>query len=158
MSAMKGIGAALRSARATASRQQARQWSCNYDCPTSHGAGSKQFGQGAPFFRGYWNQGIHRSVLERSAWFLFFLVPVESAWLFYDFGYRRVDTEMGPWISDNYRYDGTEYDETEKEVRYRWATDGTLCQYPREHGEIKAKYVMKGGGGEMAEFIGVGLM
>eukprot|EP01061_Rhynchopus_euleeides_P026257 TRINITY_DN42990_c0_g1_i1.p2 TRINITY_DN42990_c0_g1~~TRINITY_DN42990_c0_g1_i1.p2 ORF type:complete len:162 (+),score=45.97 TRINITY_DN42990_c0_g1_i1:42-527(+) len=145
MQSMKrGIEGAVRSAAgARQLSRQTRQWSANYDSYTRHGSGAKQYGQGAPFFRGYWATGIHRSILERSGWVLFFFIPVEGAWLFYDFGYRRVDTEMGPWISDNYRYDGTEYDDVEKEVRYRWATDGTLCQHIREHGEVKAKEMMK---------------
>eukprot|EP00662_Eupelagonemidae_sp_cell21_P009782 gene9782-25958_t len=42
---------------------------------------------------------------------------------------------MGPWINDLGRYDGTDYDENERQVRFLWATDGTLCQYKNEHRE-----------------------
>lgn len=121
--------------------RQSRNYTSNYDCQTRHN-GPRQYGQGAPYFLGYWHAGAERSILERSGWALFFFIPVEAAYLFYDFGYRRVDAEMGPWISDNSRYDGTEYDETEKEVRYRWATDGTMCQYKQEHAEKAARESM----------------
>eukprot|EP01059_Diplonema_ambulator_P017946 TRINITY_DN3008_c0_g1_i1.p2 TRINITY_DN3008_c0_g1~~TRINITY_DN3008_c0_g1_i1.p2 ORF type:complete len:171 (+),score=56.99 TRINITY_DN3008_c0_g1_i1:44-514(+) len=117
---------------------QKRSFGANYDNYGRHGAGPKQYGN-APYFLGYWHHGVTRSILERSGWAIFFFIPIEAAWIFYDFGYRRVDTEMGPYISDNSRYDGTEYDEKEAEVRFRWATDGTLCQYPSEHAERQAR-------------------
>ena len=134
--------AARRSARQVtpAVQKQVREWNATYDSYTRTGPGPRQYGQGAPFFMGYWHHGVHRSVLERSGWFFFFLLPLITFGIFYDLGYRRVDTEMGPFISDVGRYDGTEYDETEKAVRYRWATDGTLAQYPFEHAERLARY------------------
>eukprot|EP01064_Diplonema_japonicum_P031256 TRINITY_DN552_c1_g1_i1.p1 TRINITY_DN552_c1_g1~~TRINITY_DN552_c1_g1_i1.p1 ORF type:complete len:159 (+),score=28.43 TRINITY_DN552_c1_g1_i1:46-522(+) len=138
---MFGVTMRLGAAAARAARglkNQKRTFTSNYDCSTRHGAGPKQFGAN-PYFLGYWHHGIMRSILERSGWIIFFFIPIEAAYVFYDFGYRRVDSEMGPWISDNSRYDGTEYDETESEVRFRWATDGTLCQYPTEHAERRAR-------------------
>eukprot|EP00755_Sulcionema_specki_P025496 Sspe_Gene.83455::Locus_54734_Transcript_1_2_Confidence_0.857_Length_536::g.83455::m.83455 len=101
--------------------------------------GPGQGGQGAPFWLGAFHHGPLRSILERSGWMLFYFVPFEMAYLIYDFGFKRVDREMGPWVSDLPRYDGTEYDETERELRFQWATDGTLCQTPQELAERKTK-------------------
>ena len=120
---------------------QKRGWAANRD-GYRRPQGPQQFGQSAPYHFGYWHHGILRSILERSGWILFFFIPIEMAYLFYDFGFRRVDHEMGPYISDNGRYDGTEYDEVEKEVRQRWATDGTLAQYKSEHEELTSRYAV----------------
>eukprot|EP00659_Diplonema_papillatum_P014260 gene14260-21872_t len=139
---VQGAARAVRNATKNATKdlsKQTRNYSWHYDkYRYSGGHAPKQWGQGAPYFLGYWHHGVCRSVLERSGWALFFFIPIEAAWLFYDFGFRRIDAEMGPFISDHHRYDGTPYDEVEKEVRYRWATDGTLCQYPQEHAERRA--------------------
>ncbi|KAJ9455692.1 hypothetical protein DIPPA_29247 [Diplonema papillatum] len=75
--------------------KQTRNCSWHYDkYRYSGGHAPKQWSQGAPYFLGYWYHGVCRSVLERSGWALFFFIPIEAAWLFYDFGFRRIKEDL----------------------------------------------------------------
>eukprot|EP00756_Hemistasia_phaeocysticola_P005959 Hpha_TRINITY_DN13596_c0_g1::TRINITY_DN13596_c0_g1_i1::g.111593::m.111593 len=101
--------------------------------------GPAQSGQGAPYRHPGFSHGVWRSVLERSGWLVFFFLPLEAVFLGYEYFYSRVDTELGPWLTDLHRWDGTEYDEEERQRRFLWATDNTLSQYKNEAKERTQK-------------------